>query len=165
VGDIALAHLARLVAFSESVLFVYDTTDDVLVAQHVIGEATATIAGLRVAPGQRLSGWVGANRQTILNSDPALDLGEAARLEHGRLRSCMSTALVLGDQLLGVLTIYSPVESAYAAYDRAVFEAAAGPIGDALRRASDAAGRRDAAVARGRVMARPLARYPNLQSS
>ena len=28
--------------------------------------------------GQRLSGWVAANRQTILNSDPMLDLGEIA---------------------------------------------------------------------------------------
>ena len=35
--------------------------------------------GMKVSLGQRLSGWVAANRQTISNSDPMLDLGDVAR--------------------------------------------------------------------------------------
>ena len=42
--------------------------------------------------GQRLSGWVAANRQTIANSDAALDLGNLAmRLDPPQ--SCLSTVI------------------------------------------------------------------------
>ena len=58
--------------------------------------------------GDRLTGWVGANRETILNSDPGLDLGDVAEAWTPRLRSCFATPLVWGDTLLGVLSVYSP---------------------------------------------------------
>jgi hypothetical protein len=58
--------------------------------------------------GDRLTGWVGANRETILNSDPGLDLGDVAEAWHPRLRSCFATPLVWNDTLLGVLSVYSP---------------------------------------------------------
>ena len=46
---------------------------------HASGEHAELVNGLRIPLGQRLTGWVGANRQTILNSDPVLDLGDMAR--------------------------------------------------------------------------------------
>ena len=61
-----------------------------------------------ISLGDRLTGWVGANRETILNSDPALDLGDVAEAWTPRLRSCFATPLVWDDTLLGVLSIYSP---------------------------------------------------------
>ena len=63
---------------------------------------------LSVGLGERLSGWVGANRQTILNSDPALDLGELAAAWSPRLRSGFAMPLTVGERLLGVLSVYSP---------------------------------------------------------
>ncbi len=61
---------------------------------------------LSMALGDRLTGWVGANRQTIFNSDPGLDLGDMAEAWSPRLRSCFAMPLVWNDTLVGVLTAY-----------------------------------------------------------
>ena len=80
-----------------------------LVASHVSSrEHEFLLHDVSIALGDRLTGWVGANRQTILNSDPGLDLGDMAEACTPRLRSCFATPLVSGDTLLGVLSIYSP---------------------------------------------------------
>ena len=61
-------------------------------------------------PGERVTGWVAVNRQTISNSDATLDLGQAALVVIPRPRSAASTPVV-GPQgeLHGVLTAYSPI--------------------------------------------------------
>ena len=79
VGDVIAKHLRRLIPCSLCVFFVYDMESDDLVAAHASGDNAALVSGLRIGLGQRLSGWVAANRQSIRNSDPVLDLGEAAR--------------------------------------------------------------------------------------
>ncbi|MCH7748877.1 MAG: GAF domain-containing protein, partial [Acidobacteria bacterium] len=66
------------------------------------------LRGLSMPLGDRMTGWVGANRETILNSDPGLDLGRMAEAWHPRLRSCFATPLVWNDTLFGVLSVYSP---------------------------------------------------------
>jgi hypothetical protein len=61
-----------------------------------------------MALGDRLTGWVGANRKPILNSDPGLDLGDLAEAWNPCLRSCFAIPLVSNDVLLGVLSVYAP---------------------------------------------------------
>jgi diguanylate cyclase (GGDEF)-like protein len=96
------------------------------------------VNGLRIPLGQRLSGWVAANRQTIINSDASLDLGEVARSATVRLKSCLSTPFLAGDQLLGVLTLYSQSENGFNDDHRRVAEAIAKQIGHTFRSAMDA---------------------------
>ena len=80
-----------------------------LIATHVSsGEHEFLLRDAEISLGDRLTGWVGANRQTILNSDPGLDLGDVAEACTPRLRSCFATPLVSADNLLGVLSVYSP---------------------------------------------------------
>lgn len=57
--------------------------------------------------GDRLTGWVAANRQVIVNSDAALDLGERAGQVVPSLASCMSVPLLAGDSLVAVLSLYA----------------------------------------------------------
>ena len=57
--------------------------------------------------GLRLSGWVAANRQGVINSDPMLDLGEGARVLKPSLRSCLSAPILTDNEVVGVLTVYS----------------------------------------------------------
>ena len=59
--------------------FLYDVEKDELVAAHASGDNAPHFSELRIPRGQRLTGWVAANNQSILNSDPVLDLGESAR--------------------------------------------------------------------------------------
>jgi diguanylate cyclase (GGDEF)-like protein/putative nucleotidyltransferase with HDIG domain len=106
-GDVIAKHLLRLIAFSQLVVFIYDFETDELEARHVAGEAALPIKTMRIGLGKHLSGWVAANRQTIVNSDPVLDLGEIARNSTPRLRSCLSSPIISNDSLVGVLTLYS----------------------------------------------------------
>jgi len=111
-GEVIAKHLLRLIPFSLLVIFVYDFETDELEARHVAGEAALPIKTMRIGLGKHLSGWVAANRQTIVNSDPVLDLGEIARNSTPRLRSCLSSPIISTDSLVGVLTLYSS-ESEY----------------------------------------------------
>lgn len=127
------ARLRRLVPFALAVFFSYDDASDELVARHSVGEGGLLVQGLRIPLGQRLSGWVAANRQTIVNSDAMLDLGEIAKSTQPRLRTCLSTPLVANDHLLGVLTIYSSTTDGFTEDHRRLLETAARYIGPAVR--------------------------------
>jgi putative methionine-R-sulfoxide reductase with GAF domain len=128
-GDIIGTHLRRLIPFSLSVLYVYDVQQDLLEAKHALGDASSVVRGLRIPLGQRLSGWVAANRQTISNSDPMLDLGELARAISPPLRSCISAPLIVGDELVGVLSLYSTTADCFTDEHRRVMEAVTRQIG------------------------------------
>lgn len=107
IGDLVSKHLRRLVPASAIVFYIYDPQSDDLVSAHAVGMHASHLLGLRVPRGERLAGWVAANKQTIINADPILDLGEVARLLKPRLRSCMCTPLVRRQDIIGVLSLYS----------------------------------------------------------
>jgi diguanylate cyclase (GGDEF)-like protein len=136
-GDVIANHLRRLIPYSLSVLFIYDVGSDELQARHVIGDVGGLVRNLRIARGQRLSGWVAANRQTIINSDPVLDFGDVARNSSFRLRSCLSTPLVSTDQLVGVLSLYSEVPDGFTDDHRRVIEVVGRQVAHTFKCASD----------------------------
>src|SRR4030095_1691248 len=96
------------------------------------------IKGLRIPVGQRLSGWVAANRLTIRNSDPVLDLGESARAMTPRPRSCLSTPLIAGKTLVGVLSLYSSNKDAYGEDHERILEVVARQVSSAIGEAHNA---------------------------
>jgi diguanylate cyclase (GGDEF)-like protein/putative nucleotidyltransferase with HDIG domain len=145
-GDIVANHLRRLIPFSQSILFLYNAATDELEAKHAMGNASSVVKGLRIPRGQRLSGWVAANRQTIINSDPTLDLGDVARTLSPRLRSCLSACLNRDEELIGVLTLYSEMLEGFNEDHRRVIEAVARQMSRTFKQAAefDSATRRDA---------------------
>jgi diguanylate cyclase (GGDEF)-like protein len=134
-GDVIGKHLRRIVPSSVLVFYIYDAEQDLLSAAHVYGEPATIFSRLQIRLGERLSGWVGANRQTIVNSDPILDLGETGRQVQPRLRSCLSTPLVSRMQLIGVLTLYSTVREAFTDDHRRVVEVVARQVTETVRQA------------------------------
>jgi len=136
-ADIISKHLRRLVPATTCVFFLYDEAADEIVAAHAAGENASHFAELRIEMGQRLSGWVAANRQTILNSDPMLDLGEVARALRPPLRSCLSTPLVAGTHLVGVLTVYSTHRDAFTEDHGRLVEVVARQVSQTVRQAVD----------------------------
>ena len=136
-SEVIATHLRRLIPSSLCIFFMYDTATDDLEAAHAFGEASSMVKGMRIPLGQRLSGWVAANRQTIINSDAFLDLGEVARTSPSRLRSCLSTPFLSGDQLLGVLTLYSHIEDGFNDDHQRIAEAIAKQIGHTFRSTTD----------------------------
>jgi diguanylate cyclase (GGDEF)-like protein/putative nucleotidyltransferase with HDIG domain len=137
IADIISKHVRRLVPFSLSVFYLFDGDADELVATHVTGEPSGVVNGLRIRRGQRLTGWVAANRQTIRNSDPVLDFGESARSMSPRPRSCLSTALIDRSELVGVLSVYSTNRDAFNADHERVLEIIARQVAPVLRQAAE----------------------------
>jgi putative nucleotidyltransferase with HDIG domain len=120
--DTISRHLSDLMPCSLCVFYWYDGAKDDLQAMFASGDGAVVVKGLRIALGQRLSGWVAANRQTIVNSDPALDFGDAARSMAPQLGSCLSTPLLLNDALVGVLSVYSTGRNAFREEHRNMIE-------------------------------------------
>jgi diguanylate cyclase (GGDEF)-like protein len=136
-GDIIAKHLRRVLPASLCVFYLFDAATDELVAAHASGTDAEALDGLRIEMGQRISGWVGANRTTIANSDPALDLGEAARGGKARLRSCLSTPLIADSCLVGVLTLYSSNAGAFTEDHRRIIEAVARQISQVVHASAE----------------------------
>jgi putative nucleotidyltransferase with HDIG domain len=113
------------------VYFRYDGTEDHLVTSASAGEARAAVATLTVGLGERLSGWVGANRKTIINSDPALDLGEVCKSVCPPLTNTLAVPVLAGRELRGVLTVYG--SGPYNDTHKSFVEKAAGLISERLR--------------------------------
>jgi diguanylate cyclase (GGDEF)-like protein len=134
-GDMIAKHLRRLVPSSLTLFYIHDRSKSELEVRHAVGEGASTVVGIRIPVGQRLSGWVAANRQTIVNSDPILDLGDAARSHALALRSCLSTSLVSGEQLVGVLSLYSSDANGFTEDHRRIVEAVAHQIAHTFERA------------------------------
>jgi putative nucleotidyltransferase with HDIG domain len=128
----AISHyLERLIPFSLSVLFTYDSARDELVANEAVGDVGYIVRDLRIPRGERLSGWVAANRQTIINSDPVLDLGEIARAVSPALRVSLSVPLEARGEILGVLTLYSS-DQEFTTHHQSILEAASHQVAEFL---------------------------------
>jgi putative nucleotidyltransferase with HDIG domain len=137
VGETIFKHLRRLIPYSTGVVFVYDVDRDDLHAAHAFGENSSLVAGLRIGIGQRLSGWVAANRRSIRNSDPILDFGEAARGITPRPRSCLSTPLLVDQRMIGVISLYSTGQNAFTEEHQRVLEAVSKQVGSIVHQALD----------------------------
>ncbi|MDE3156057.1 MAG: diguanylate cyclase, partial [Acidobacteriota bacterium] len=155
-ADVIAKHLRRLVPAALCVFYLYDRECDELVAEHASGEGEASVCGLRVPLGERLSGWVAANRRSILNSDPVLDLGDVARSARPRLRACLGTPLLAGDRLVGVLTLYGTTQDGFTEDHRRIVEAVSRQISQTLQRATEFEASRDT------MLKDPVTGLPNL---
>ena len=131
--DLVASHVRRIIPASSCVLFLYNSANDDLIAIHATGEHSSHFNGLRMRRGERLTGWVAANKQTIVNSDPVLDLGEMSRNLRPRLRSCLSVPVFHEEVLGGVLSLYSIETQAFSENHRRVSELVARQIAPFLR--------------------------------
>ena len=136
-ADIISKHLRRIVPASTCVIFLYDVETDELVTAHASGDGAPHFMELRIPRGQRLTGWVAANKQSILNSDPVLDLGESARQLRPRLQSCLSTPLMSGSRLVGVLSVYSTIAEAFTDDHRRLIEVVARQVSETIRQVTE----------------------------
>lgn len=95
--------------------FLPDTADDRLVVAHAFGPAAAALRGTSVPVGERLTGWVAARRQPIINSDAALDLGARVGAVTPPLSRCISLPLMIDNALVAVLTLYTAAPDGFTA--------------------------------------------------
>jgi len=136
-ADVITKHLRRLIPASLCIFFAHNPRTAEIEAKYSVGDASSLVKGLRIGLGQRLSGWVAANRRTIVNSDPTLDLGDVARSASPRLRSCLSTPLLADDELIGVLSLYSNAVDGFNDDHRRIIEVVGRHVALTFKRATE----------------------------
>jgi len=130
-------HLRRIIPGSACAFYALDQVTEHLVAKHTAGVGAAGLQGLRIPLGHRLTGWVAANRQTMVNSDAALDLSGVIDTMSVPFRSCLSTPLLAGETLVGALTLYSTAAGGFSEDQARVVQMLAPHIADTLQAALD----------------------------
>jgi putative nucleotidyltransferase with HDIG domain len=105
-GEAVWRHLQSRMPASTFVLYVYDQVDDSIVAVYEAGEHNGPVRTPRIRLGERLSGWVAATGQMVVNSDARLDLDEDAR-ERSPLRSALAAPITSNGRSVAVLSFYS----------------------------------------------------------
>jgi putative nucleotidyltransferase with HDIG domain len=119
--------------------YLSETGTDRLAAVETFGPAASVLRGASMDVGDRLTGWVAASRQPIVNSDAALDLGPRAQAVNPPLRACMSIPITAGSSLVAVLSLYSDVPDAFTGDQRRLVQMVAPHLGGAIRAARAAA--------------------------
>ena len=109
------ALLADMMPGATGAWFVPDAERDRLVVADAFGPAAAALRGTSVPVGERLTGWVAARRQPIINSDATLDLGVRVDAVTPPLSRCISLPLMAGDALVAVLTLYTAAPEGFTA--------------------------------------------------
>jgi hypothetical protein len=85
--------------------YVIDDASGCLVLRHASGPAAQQMSATSLRLGEGVSGWVAANRQVMINSEAALDLGERAHAG-APLKYALSVPLITRESLVGTITLY-----------------------------------------------------------
>lgn len=105
-GEAVWMHLKARLPASTFVLYSYDQVDDSIVAVFEAGDDDVPVRTTRIRLGERLSGWVAATGQMVVNSDARLDLDDDAR-DASPLRSALAAPITVDGRSVAVLSFYS----------------------------------------------------------
>ncbi|HEY7171641.1 MAG TPA: HD domain-containing phosphohydrolase [Vicinamibacterales bacterium] len=122
----------RIVPSATGAWFLKNEAGDRLVAVSTFGPAADAVRGVAIRVGDRLTGWVAVNRQTIVNSDAALDLADRALRATPPLVCCLSVPLASGGAVGGVLSLYASERGAFSEDAGRLLEMVAPQIAEAL---------------------------------
>jgi putative nucleotidyltransferase with HDIG domain len=109
-------------------VFVVDDTEERLAARHVSGSLAAHLEQLIMPIGERMSGWVAASGQAMINADAALDLFD---VQAGALRSALAIP-VDGPDGRAVVALYSTRADAFSSQHQRLVEAAVARVTEPL---------------------------------
>ena len=120
--SIAAQCLRQLTPATVFALYRYETDSDALRCETAAEDPHGLLTGLTIRVGERVTGWSAANRRSSLNSHASLDIAQIAEQFDPPLRSTISSPLIVGDQLVGVLTGYSSKKAAFEQSDKYALE-------------------------------------------
>ena len=106
-ASVLFRHLRRVIPAANLTLFVPSIETNELVVVACSGVGTSAIEGLRIPIGDRISGWVLAHKQAVVNSNAALELGPVARTFSTPLRYALAVPVLNGPgAAVAVVTCY-----------------------------------------------------------
>jgi putative nucleotidyltransferase with HDIG domain len=102
------------------VLFVVDEAKELLTPRYVSGRHTTQFERLAISMGERMSGWVAAVGQPMVNADAALDLFDVDAVP---LRSALAIPCLGPDDTRAVIALYSSRTQAFTPAHQRVVQA------------------------------------------
>jgi hypothetical protein len=105
-ADMLFRHLRRIVPVASCALYRPRTDSTELSPVIAVGTAASVLDDLRVPIGERLSGWVFAHGQPVVNSDATLELGPVARTFSVPLRYVAAVPVMDGHPV-AVVVVFS----------------------------------------------------------
>jgi hypothetical protein len=90
---------------------------------HVFGGQAESLRGRRVRFGEKIVGWSASSGRSVLNADPAGELGEVARTGALSFRSCLIVPLVIESERVAVFAAFSTLEDGFRSEDQRILEA------------------------------------------
>jgi GAF domain-containing protein len=112
VGSLVWMLLRQVVPGDAMALFLLDDEQDEVVIRYAAGLHAPSLLGVTRPMATGVAGWAAANRRSVRNADPALDLGFRAE-SAPPLESCVVAPLLDTDSLVAVLAIYSTRPDAF----------------------------------------------------
>lgn len=106
VGALLWMLLRQIAPADAMALFLPDEPQDHVVIRFAAGLRASALHGVTRPTAMGIAGWAAVNRKSVLNAEPALDLGFRAESAPA-LRSCVVVPLVESDALVAVLALYS----------------------------------------------------------
>jgi putative nucleotidyltransferase with HDIG domain len=128
--------LRKLTSASVFAFYCHHAEADTLVCEFASGHSAELLSQLSIRTGQKISGWTAANRRTSINANASLDLGEIATAFRPAIQSAISSPLIAGEHLLGVLTGYSNLVDPFNDVHQYAFEQVANYLTDSFTRQS-----------------------------
>ena len=127
-------HLQAHLPATTLVLYIYDSARDAIEGIRRSRRRPVRPSCRHGDPlGERLSGWVAATGQSVMNSDARLDLDEAER-ERSPLRSALAVPMMSNGRVVGVLSAYASQPDAFGEPHRRLLQGAAAAAGSLERR-------------------------------
>lgn len=105
-ADMLFRHIRRIVPAASCALYRPRTDSTELSPVISVGTGSSAFDGLRVPIGERISGWVFAHGQPVINSDATLELGPVAKTFSVPLRYVAAVPVIDG-QPVAVLVAFS----------------------------------------------------------
>ncbi len=104
--------VGKLVPSDGCAIFLINSDNQTLSAYHADGKHSDRINSLQLHLGEGVSGWVAANHRPLVNVSPAPDLRGLPDFENS-FKSCIASPLMLDQNLVGVITLFSENASAF----------------------------------------------------
>lgn len=149
--------LKYIIPFETCAIYLYDEQKQTARAEHVIGKFAEAFIGRQVSCGDGVTGWVLANRRMFCNAHPDLDLA-ALNIDAEEFKTLAVAPLLKGEQLIGVIALYSEKLLRYSTDHIRMLETISGLAADSIYNALHHAETREFALTD------PLTGMPNARS-
>ncbi|MCA1651593.1 MAG: GAF domain-containing protein [Acidobacteria bacterium] len=144
VGALAWMMIRNVVPCASMALFVNDDGQDAVEVRFAAGAHAIALRRVRKPRGAGVSGWVSAS---LLNADPALDMGLEPAVLSAPLCSALAVPLTHDGSCVGVLALYASAPNAFSEDQLRTLELLAPSLGASIASVGAAAEPQVAAVA------------------